>query len=106
MGHKNILFRGGEAPFFNGSTYGTPRVRVDYGDYAGLRALLRDLDCLVIPHHPLNPVRTGGLGTNWNEFWARRERVVEIHSLWGTSEGMDSPGGPWMPWRGPACSPP
>jgi hypothetical protein len=50
------------------------------------------LDCLVIPHHTLNPLTPGGLGTNWNEFWARRERVVEIHSLWGTSEGMDSPG--------------
>lgn len=92
VGHKNVLFRGGTAPFFNGSTYGTPRATVDYRDYVGLREHLAGLDCLVIPHHPLNPLTPGGLGTNWGDFWPARERVVEIHSLWGTSEGMDSPG--------------
>jgi hypothetical protein len=30
------------------------------------------------------------LGTNWNQFWAERERLVEIYSLWGVSEGMDA----------------
>jgi len=92
VGHKNLVFRGDRAPFFNGSNYGTHRVRVDYHSYADLRDRLRDLDCLVIPHHPLNPVLPGGLGTNWNEFWPERERLVEIYSLWGNSETMDSPG--------------
>ena len=92
VGHKNLIFKGDRAPFFNGSSYGTHRVRVDYGSYAELRDLLQDLNCLVIPHHPLNPVLPGGLGTNWNEFWPERERIVEIYSLWGNSEGMDTPG--------------
>ncbi len=91
VGHKNLVFKGDRAPFFNGSNYGTHRVRVDYGSYAELIDRLQDLECLVIPHHPLNPVLPGGLGTNWNEFWPERERLVEIYSLWGTSEGMDTP---------------
>jgi len=91
VGHKNLVFRGNRTPFLNGSPYGTHRVCVDYGSYDELIDLVRDLDCLVIPHHPLNPVLPGGLGTNWNEFWPERERLVEIYSLWGTSEGMDTP---------------
>jgi hypothetical protein len=91
VGHKNLMFRGDRAPFFNGSSYGTHRVQVDYQSYAELIGHLQNQDCLVIPHHPLNPVLPGGLGTNWNEFWAERERVVEIYSLWGVSEEMDSP---------------
>lgn len=92
VGHKNLIFKGGQAPFVNGSNYGTHRVHVDYHTYAELMDYLQNLDCLVIPHHSLNPVLPGGLGTNWNEFWAERERVVEIYSLWGASEGMDTPG--------------
>nr|MBC8492146.1 DUF3604 domain-containing protein [Chloroflexota bacterium] len=92
VGHKNIIFRGDQAPFVNGSNYGTPRVHVNYHSYPGLIEYLQHLDCLVIPHHTLNPVLPGGLGTNWNEFWPARERLVEIYSLWGASEGMDTPG--------------
>ena len=92
VGHKNLIFRGHQAPFINGSPYGTHRVHVDYRSYPELIDHLQDLDCLVIPHHPLNPVTPGGVGTNWNEFWAERERVVEIYSLWGASEEMDTPG--------------
>jgi len=92
VGHKNLVFRGDQAAFLNGSNYGTHRVRVDYDSYGELIDRLQDLDCLVIPHHPLNPVLPGGLGTNWNEFWPERERLVEMYSLWGNSEGMDTPG--------------
>ncbi len=92
VGHKNIIFRENQAPFVNGSNYGTHRVHVDYYSYPELIEYLQHLDCLVIPHHALNPVLPGGLGTNWNEFWPERERLVEIYSLWGASEGMDTPG--------------
>jgi len=92
VGHKNLIFKEAQVPFVNGSNYGTPRVQVDYHTYPELANYLQDLACLVIPHHPLNPVLPGGLGTNWNEFWPERERLVEIYSLWGISEEMDSPG--------------
>lgn len=92
VGHKNLLFKEDQAPFINGSSYGTHRVRVDYRSYNELIKHLQHLDCLVIPHHSLNPVLPGGLGTNWNEFWSDHERIAEIYSLWGSSESMDTPG--------------
>lgn len=80
-GHRNVYVRGDKAPVF----------RSDDPAYSTLPKLWRALDelktsgedVLLIPHHTSNVA----MGCDWSKGWnPEYEKVVEIYSLWGSSE--------------------
>ncbi len=70
-GHRNVYYRGSSGPLLHARD---PRCNTP----TKLFRSLAGLDALVIPHHPLHYM-------SW-EHDPRVQRLVEIYSMWGTSE--------------------
>jgi hypothetical protein len=62
---------------------------IDAPDLPGLRAVARQSDAVVIPHHI--GYKAGYRGIDWSHFNADRSPFVEIFSLHGCSESTDAP---------------
>lgn len=84
-GHRNVYYRGDDGP----------ALRCTDPDCDTLEKLWRTLDSLqeveaiAIPHHPANRV----MGVKWELGWnAAYEKVVEIYSVWGSSEKSEAEG--------------
>ena len=68
--------------------------RSDDGHYPtppDLFAALKDETALVIPHHPANV----GNHCDWKDHDPTKERLVEIYSVWGSSERSAADGNPF-----------
>ncbi len=72
MGHRNILYPNDEQPLNNEA--GTKEF---WNFLKGKRAL-------IVAHHSLN-------GVNWDDYHPEFEKVVEIYSMWGSSEYAGNP---------------
>ncbi|HLJ59798.1 MAG TPA: CehA/McbA family metallohydrolase [bacterium] len=70
-GHRNVYYRGASGPLLHDRD---PR----YNTPTKLLRALASLDALVIPHHPLHYM-------SW-EHDPRSQRLVEVYSMWGSSE--------------------
>jgi len=70
-GHRNVYYRGASGPLLHDRD---PRYNTPTKLFRGLAGI----DALVIPHHPLHYM-------SW-EHDPRVQRLVEIYSMWGTSE--------------------
>ncbi len=84
VGHRNIHYRDDWGPI----------VRCDASDPDDLEnmyEIARKHDALLIPHHTANAV----MGVKWERgHEPEHERLVEIHSVWGTSERSEEDGNP------------
>ncbi len=81
-GDKVAHFLGGDQPFLpvDDPRYSTPR---------GLYSALRSSDALIISHHPGYVLDTHVPGTDWEAMETDVDRLVEIWSMHGSSEGFD-----------------
>lgn len=80
-GHRHVLFFGAATPLLSAfdERYDTPQK---------LRAALRDVEALIVPHHPAG----GPVAIDWSvPADELLEPVVEICSAHGSSESLDSP---------------
>jgi hypothetical protein len=86
QGHRNIYFLDDNPPFYNSSPYGRDRVQMQYQHFEQLVELLeRDgLRFLVADH-------TSHKLTRWELFRCEQQRLVELHSCFGSSEWTDNP---------------
>jgi len=89
FGHRNVIYRrlSGPLPLL---PCNDPRSDTAPKLWEALRRVLPDADVVVIPHHPAR-----GAGGVWWNFAAHDpdlERLVEVYSLWGSSE---KPGPPY-----------
>ncbi|MCD6359346.1 MAG: DUF3604 domain-containing protein [Armatimonadetes bacterium] len=90
-GDRNVYYDSDYLPMYRSGDehYPTP---------ADLFGALREHRCIVIPHHPAS---TG----NWCDYKdhdPEKERLVEIYSIWGSSERSVHDGNPY-PMRYPRC---
>lgn len=81
-GDKVIHYLGGDQPYL-------PRDDARYASPAGLYAALRESDALVISHHPCYPARSWCSSTDFTAVETDVERLVELWSMHGSSEGYD-----------------
>jgi len=72
MGHRNILYPNDEQPLNNEA--GTEE----------LWSFLKGKRALIVAHHTLN-------GVSWDDYHPEFEKVVEIYSMWGSSEYAGNP---------------
>lgn len=81
-GDKVVHFLGGDQPYLpvDDARYRTP---------AGLCEALRGSDALVISHHPAYPPGSWVAGTDFDALETDVERLIEIWSMHGSSEGYD-----------------
>jgi mycothiol synthase len=81
-GDKVAHFLGGTQPFLpvNDPRYAAPR---------GLYSALRKSDALIVSHHPGYALDTHVPGTDWEAMETDVDRLVEIWSMHGSSEGFD-----------------
>lgn len=89
-GHRHVLFFGESTPLLSAfdERYDTPQK---------LRDALRDVQALIVPHHPAG----GPVAIDWSDRGdAQLEPVVEICSAHGSSESLDSPRGIHAPRPG------
>ena len=79
-GDKVVHYLGGDQPYLpvGVGRYDSPR---------DLYAALRDSDATVISHHPTYPLDTWVPGTDYDVVEADVERVIELWSMHGSSEG-------------------
>lgn len=85
-GHRNVIYRGLEGPLLGGHEEATgtaPKL------WAALKREMAVEDCLVIPHHPARAA--SGVWWNLDQWDAELERLVEVYSLWGSSEKPGEP---------------
>ncbi len=85
-GHRNIIYRHTEVPLLScgNKQYNTaPKL------WRGLKNLVGVNDIIVIPHHPSRAASW----ICWNhDYWDNElERLVEVYSLWGSSEKPGQP---------------
>jgi hypothetical protein len=81
-GDKIVHYLGGDQPYL-------PRDDVRYQSAKGLYAALRDSDALVISHHPCYPRGSWCSSTDFDAVETDVERLVELWSMHGSSEGYD-----------------
>jgi len=81
-GDKVIHYLGGDQPFL-------PRDDPRYQSPAGLYEALRHSDALVISHHPCYPPESWCSSTDFDAVETDVERLVELWSMHGSSEGYD-----------------
>ena len=82
-GDKVVHYLGGDQPYL-------PRDDERYGSPAGLYQALRGSDALVIGHHPAYPAGAWCSSTDFDAVETDVERLVELWSMHGSSEGYDS----------------
>jgi hypothetical protein len=84
-GDKIIHFLSGDQPclFVDDPRYNNPEK---------LYRALKDSDCFIISHHPGYPLEQWVPGTDFDHVDAELERVIELWSMHGSSEGYDSIG--------------
>ena len=85
-GHKNVYFLDDEPPFFSSSPYGKWRAG---RDHTHIEELVERLEAsgatfMIVDH-------TSHMLTDWDRFIEGHTRLVEVYSLFGGSEAMDSP---------------
>lgn len=85
-GHRNVIYRNVSGPLLGCQTTGTDTAP---GLWVALRDLVAVEDCLVVPHHPARAA--GGVWWNLDCFAPDLERLVEVYSLWGSSEKAGPP---------------
>jgi hypothetical protein len=90
-GDKVVHYLGGDQPYL---PVDDPR----YASPAGLYEALRGSDALVIGHHPGYALDQHVPGTDWGAVETDTERLVELWSMHGSSEGID-------PTDRPLCGP-
>ncbi len=85
-GHRNVIYRGFEGPL----------LRCDHPDsdtapklWCELRKRVRPADVIVIPHHPARAA--GSVWWDLDSHDPELERLVEVYSLWGSSEKPGPP---------------
>ncbi len=83
-GHMNVYYLRDGQPVFTteDSRSNTPEKLFD---------CLRDKDATVIVHHPA-ATKDGWFTTDWDHFDGGLEKLVEIHSIWGSSECSERDG--------------
>jgi mycothiol synthase len=81
-GDKVIHYLGGDQPYL-------PRDDSRYGSADKLYEALRGSDALVIGHHPAYPVGSWCSSTDFDSVETDVERLVELWSMHGSSEGYD-----------------
>jgi len=82
IGHRNIHYPGSSGPILRCSDK-------HFSKLENLFAAARDHGALAIPHHSANVT----MGVDWSlGHDPESERLVEIHSVWGTSERPESAG--------------
>jgi hypothetical protein len=82
LGHRNIHYPGSTGPILRSNDRRFSRLE-------DLFAAARDHGALAIPHHSANVT----MGVDWSlGHDPEAERLVEIHSVWGTSERPESAG--------------
>jgi hypothetical protein len=86
-GDKIIHYVGGNQPclYVDDPRYDTP---------AKLYKVLKQSDCFIISHHPGYPLSQWVPGTDYEEIDPELERVIELWSMHGSSEGHDPNGRP------------
>ena len=77
-GHMNVYYLNDDEPVFTSED-----ARSDTPEK--LFACLAGRDATVIVHHPA-ATKDGWFTTNWDHFDADLEALVEVHSMWGSSE--------------------
>ncbi len=93
-GDKVVHFLGGDMPYL---PIDDPR----YADPASLYDALRTSDALIISHHPGYALDLHVPGTDWDSMQTDIDRLVEIWSMHGSSEGYDPEDRPLIPPRRP-----
>jgi len=92
-GDKVVHYLGGDAPCL-------PVDIRHYDHPAKLYEALRGTDALVVSHHPAYALDLHVPGTDWDAVETDVERLVEIWSMHGSSEGYDATDRPLAPpWR-------
>jgi len=81
-GDKVVHYLGGDQPFL-------PRDDPRYSSPRGLYEALRGSDALVISHHPCYPPGSWCSSTDFDAVETDVERLVELWSMHGSSEGYD-----------------
>lgn len=81
-GDKVVHYLGGDQPYL-------PMDDKRYGSAAGLYEALRGSDALVISHHPCYPRGSWCSSTDFDAVETDVERLVELWSMHGSSEGYD-----------------
>lgn len=82
FGDKVVHYLGGDQPYL-------PRDDPRYQSAAGLYEALRGSDALVISHHPCYPPESWCSSTDFDAVETDVERLVELWSMHGSSEGYD-----------------
>ena len=91
-GDKVIHYLGGDAPYL-------PVDDARYASPPGLYEALRGTDALVISHHPGYAPDRHVPGTDWDAMETDVDRLVELWSMHGSSEGYDRRDRPLLPPR-------
>lgn len=91
-GDKVIHYLGGDMPYL---PVDDPR----YGDVKGLYAALKTTDAFIISHHPGYQLGLHVPGTRWDTIETDVDRLLEIWSMHGSSEGYDLNDRPLIPPR-------
>jgi len=89
-GDKVIHFLGGDPPYL---PIDDPR----YADPGSLYAALKSSDALIVSHHPGYAADLHVPGTDWRVMDTEIDRLVEIWSMHGSSEGYDPEDRPLIP---------
>ena len=85
-GHRNVIYRATEGPLL---TCADPRTHTAPGLWQALRDDVGIEDAIVIPHHPARAASR--IWWNLDHWDPDLERLVEIYSLWGSSEKAGEP---------------
>lgn len=85
-GHKNVYFLDEAPPFYSSSPYGAERA---HPDYVYIEELVERLEAwdgqfMLVDH-------TSHMATDWSRFVPGHTRLVEVYSLFGASEALDTP---------------
>ena len=93
-GDKVVHYLGGDAPYLpiDDSRYDNPKALYD---------ALRETDALVVSHHPGYALDRHVPGTDWESVETDVDRLVELWSMHGSSEGYDPGDRPLIPPRRP-----
>jgi len=85
-GHRNVIYRATEGPLL---TCAEARTNTALGLWRALKDDVGVENALVVPHHPARAASS----VWWNLDWwdAELERLVEVYSLWGSSEKPGEP---------------
>ena len=82
LGHRNLYYRGNSAPIVRSTD-------PQWSTLSSLYKFAREQDALVVPHHSASNL----MGVDWTtDHDPTVERLVEIYSIWGSSEKMADAG--------------